>query len=294
MAEILELRRQLAGLLGFDNFADLSLATKMADTPAQVIEFLEQLAEKSVPQARAEWQQLCDFARDHHGVDTVNAWDVNYYAEKLKQQRYEVSQEDIRPYLPVSRVLPGLFDVVQRLYGVSVQEVDDFDRYHEDVRLFNLLRNGQPIARFYLDLYARAHKRGGAWMDTCRVRREAQEGLQLPVAYLVCNFSPPVGDSPALLTHDELTTLFHEFGHGLHHMLTRQTVASVSGINGVAWDAVELPSQFLENWCWEPEALAFISGHHETGEPLPRALLDRMLAARNFQSAMVMVREFSS
>ena len=263
----------------------------MADTPAQVIEFLEQLAEKSVPQARAEWQQLCDFARDHHGVDTVNAWDVNYYAEKLKQQRYEVSQEDIRPYLPVSRVLPGLFDVVQRLYGLSVQEVDDFDRYHEDVRLFNLLRNGQPIARFYLDLYARAHKRGGAWMDACRVRREAQEGLQLPVAYLVCNFSPPVGDSPALLTHDELTTLFHEFGHGLHHMLTRQTVASVSGINGVAWDAVELPSQFLENWCWEPEALAFISGHHETGEPLPRALLDRMLAARNFQSAMMMVRQ---
>lgn len=291
MAEILDLRRQLAELLGFDNYADLSLATKMADSPTQVIEFLEELAEKSVPQARAEWQQLCDFARDQHGVHRLNAWDVNYYAEKFKQQRYEVSQEDIRPYLPVSRVLPGLFDVVHRLYGVTVQEVEDFDRYHEDVRLFNLLRDGQPIARFYLDLYARAHKQGGAWMDSCRIRREARDGLQLPVAYLVCNFSPPIADSPALLTHDELTTLFHEFGHGLHHMLTRQTVASVSGINGVAWDAVELPSQFLENWCWEPGALAFISGHHETGEPLPRQLLDKMLAARNFQSAMMMVRQ---
>jgi oligopeptidase A len=291
MVDILDLRRQLAELLGFGNYAELSLATKMADSPAQVIEFLEQLAEKSVPQARAQWQQLTDFAREHHGVDTLNAWDVNYYAEKLKQQRFQVSQEDIRPYLPVNRVLPGLFEVVQRLYGVFVQEVDDFERYHQDVRLFNLLRDGQPIARFYLDLYARTNKQGGAWMDSCRVRRETREGLQLPVAYLVCNFSPPIGDRPALLTHDELTTLFHEFGHGLHHMLTRQTVASVSGINGVAWDAVELPSQFLENWCWEPEALALISGHHETGEPLPRALLERMLAARNFQSAMMMVRQ---
>jgi len=263
----------------------------MADNPDQVLAFLEQLAEKSVPQARAEWQALQDYARDEFGVENLNAWDVNYYAEKLKQQRYDVSQEDIRPYLPVDRVLPGLFQVVERLYGVTVEPVEEFDSYHEDVTLFNILRDGAPIARFYLDLYARAHKQGGAWMDDCRVRRINDGSLQLPVAYLVCNFTPPVGDDPALLTHNELTTMFHEFGHGLHHMLTRQVVASVSGINGVAWDAVELPSQFLENWCWEPEALAFISGHYQTGEPLPQELLVKMLAARNFQSAMAMVRQ---
>ncbi len=289
--ETLDLRRQLAGLLDLANYAELSLATKMADSPAHVREFIEQLSEKSRPQAMAEWRELQDFARQQYGADTVNAWDVSFYSEKLREQRYQVSQEEIRPYLPVSRVLPGLFKVVERLYGVTVREVEDFDSYHPDVRLFELAREGEMIARFYLDLYARAHKRGGAWMDNCRVRRMVDSTLQVPVAYLVCNFTPPVGDTPALLTHNELTTLFHEFGHGLHHMLTRQTVASVSGINGVAWDAVELPSQFLENWCWEPEALAVISGHHETGAPLPDALLDKMLAARNFQSAMSMARQ---
>ncbi len=288
--ETLALRQELAQLLGFDNYAQYSLATKMADSPEQVLGFLHELAEKSRPQALDEWRALCDFAQEE-GADKLEAWDVTYYAEKLRQKRYQVSQEDIRPYLPVSRVLPGLFEVVRRLYGLEVRELADFDRYHEDLRLFDILQDGVPVARFYLDLYARAKKRGGAWMDDCRVRRFNADALQLPVAYLVCNFTAPVGDQPALLTHDELTTLFHEFGHGLHHMLTQQTVAAVSGINGVPWDAVELPSQFLENWCWEREALAFISGHHESGEPLPLSLLDRLLEARNFQAAMTMVRQ---
>jgi oligopeptidase A len=291
MVEILDLRRELARLLEFDNYAALSLATKMAEAPEDVLRFLEELATRSRKQAQKEWRELSEFARQEHGIEALNAWDVPYYSEKLKQQRYQVSQEDIRPYLPIDKVLPGLFEVVHRLYGVSVDPVDEFDNYHEDARLFNVTRDGEVIARFYLDLYARAHKQGGAWMDDCRVRRISGDSVQLPVAYLVCNFSPPVGSDPALLTHNELTTLFHEFGHGLHHMLTGQTVAAVSGINGVAWDAVELPSQFLENWCWEPDALAFISGHHETGEPLPRELLDKMLAAKNFQSAIFMARQ---
>ena len=291
MEETLDLRREQAELLGFANYAELSLATKMAETPAQVRDFLEQLSQKSRPQAQAEWRELQDFARKEYGVETIQAWDVTFYSEKLRERRYQVSQEDIRPYLPISRVLSGLFEVVHRLYGVSVREVGDFDSYYRDARLFELLREGEVIARFYLDLYARAQKRGGAWMDNCRDRRVTHNELQVPVAYLVCNFTPPVGDAPALLSHNELTTLFHEFGHGLHHMLTKQTVASVSGINGVAWDAVELPSQFLENWCWEREALALISGHFETGDPLPDELLDKLLAARNFQSAMMMARQ---
>jgi oligopeptidase A len=289
--EIMTLRLELAKLLGFDNYAELSLATKMAETTDEVVAFLSQLAERSQQQAGQEWQELAQFAREHFQKETLQSWDIAYYGEKLRQHKYRISQEEIRPYLPVHRVLAGLFEVVQRLYAVDVQEVTSFDSYHEDARLFEVLQDDEVIARFYLDLYARAHKRGGAWMDDCRVRRWREGALQIPVAYLVCNFTPPVGDKPSLLTEQELTTLFHEFGHGLHHMLTRQTVASVSGINGVAWDAVELPSQFLENWCWEEDALAFISGHHETGEPLPATLLERMLAARNFQSAMMMMRQ---
>ena len=291
ITETLELRQQLAQLLGFDNYAELSLATKMADSPQRVIDFMEQLASQSSAQAQTEWRDLREFAQREDGITELQAWDVSYYSEKLRQARYRVSQEDIRPYLPVSRALPGLFAVVQRLYGLKIREVEAFDSYHPDARLFEILEDGEIIARFFLDLYARSDKRGGAWMDDCRVRRRQGEQLQIPVAYLVCNFTPPVGDTPALLTHSELTTLFHEFGHGLHHMLTQQTVAAVSGINGVAWDAVELPSQFLENWCWEREALALISGHHETGAPLPGELLDKLLAARNFQSAMILARQ---
>ena len=289
--ETLNLRQQLAQLLGFANYAELSLATKMAEHPASVMDFLQQLAQQSHSQALAERQSLDDFARREYGMDSLQAWDISYYSEKLRHSRYQISQEELRPYLPVGKVLPGLFEVVRRLYGITISEIAQFDSYHPDARLFEVLQGDEVIARFYLDLYARAHKRGGAWMDDCRVRRQTGNKLQIPVAYLVCNFTPPVGDAPALLSHDELTTLFHEFGHGLHHMLTQQTVAAISGINGVAWDAVELPSQFLENWCWEREALAFISGHHETGEPLPGELLDKLLAARNFQSAITMARQ---
>ena len=288
--ETMTLRQELAALLGFDNFAQLSLATKMADTPERVIDFIEELASKAKPQAIAEWQALEEYASNEFGKLTINSWDAGYYSEKMRQANYALSQEDIRPYLPVNRVLPGMFEVVNRLYGVVVTEVLEFDSYHEDVRLFEVAQDGETIARFYLDLYARADKRGGAWMDDCRVRRHSGDNLQIPVAYLVCNFTAPTGDVPALLTDSELTTLFHEFGHGLHHMLTRQSVAAVSGINGVPWDAVELPSQFLENWCWEKEALLFVTGHYQTGEPLPDELLEKMLAAKNFQSAMTMVR----
>ena len=291
LVETLDLRQQMAQLLGFANYAELSLATKMAEKPADVTDFLEELAAKSRPQALGEREGLVEFARKEYGADTVNAWDGGYYSEKLRQRRYQISQEEIRPYLPVGKALGGLFEVLERLYGVGVRELSSFDSYHRDARLFEVLQADKVIAHFYLDLYARSDKRGGAWMDNCRVRRIAEGELQIPVAYMVCNFTPPVGDSPALLSHTELVTLFHEFGHGFHHMLTRQTVAAVSGINGVAWDAVELPSQFLENWCWEREALAFISGHHETAEPLPAALLDKLLAARNFQSAMMMLRQ---
>lgn len=288
--EELDLRRQMAELLGFGNYAELSLATKMADSPESVLAFLEQLAERSRPQAEAEWKALHEFAAQC-GCTDIQAWDVAYYSEKLKQRTFDISEEEIRPYLPVDRVLAGLFEVAKRLFAIDITEVYQFDRYHADVRLFEIHSEGELTARFYLDLYARENKRGGAWMADCRVRRLGRSGLQLPVAYLVCNFTPPVDDKPSLLTSNELTTLFHEFGHGLHHMLTRQTVGPVSGINGVAWDAVELPSQFLENWCWEPEALSFISGHHKSGEPLPDSLLEKMLEARNFQSAMALARQ---
>ncbi len=292
MTEILALRKEKAALLGFDSYAHYSLATKMAETPEQVLQFLYDLADKSVAVARQEFAELSEYAQQTFGAESVETWDVSYYSEKLKQARYAISQEMLRPYFPFPKVLSGMFDIAARLFDISIEEVTEFDRWHEDARLFAVSRDGSVIARFYLDPYARANKRGGAWMDVCRTRRRLDDGsLQLPTAYLVCNFNGPVGDDPALLTHNEVTTLFHEFGHGLHHMLTRMEYADVSGINGVAWDAVELPSQFMENWCWEPEALAIISGHYQTGETLPQALLDKMLAAKNFQSALFMVRQ---
>jgi len=292
MLEILALRHELAELLGFESFAHYSLATKMAESPEQVISFLEDLSVKSHAQAQQEFKELQAFAQQDHGMEQLNAWDVAYYSEKLKLKRFSISQEEIRPYLPAATVLKGLFEVAQRLFDVQFEEVNNANLYHDDVHLFSVKKAGETIAQFYLDMYARSKKRGGAWMDDCRVRRIKQDNeLQIPVAYLVCNFTAPVGDEPALLTHNELTTLFHEFGHGIHHMLTQVSTAAVSGINGVAWDAVELPSQFLENWCWQPEALAFISGHVESGEPLPKTLLDKMLDAKHFQSAMTMVRQ---
>ncbi len=290
MAEILQLRHQLANLLGFDDYAALSLATKMAESRAQVEEFLLDLAQKSRAMAEQDLQELRDFAREQDGVDELQAWDQAYYSEKLKLQKFSISQEQLRPYFPAPKVVAGMFAIVERLFDVQLREASA-DVWHPDVKYYELQQGGEVIAGFYLDLYARANKRGGAWMDVCRTRRVAADGLQLPIAYLTCNFTPAVGDTPALLTHDEVTTLFHEFGHGLHHMLTSIDVAAVSGISGVAWDAVELPSQFLENWCWQEEAIALISGHYQSGEPLPQALLDNLLAAKNFQSALQMLRQ---
>lgn len=290
--ETLTLRVELATLLGYASYAEYSLATKMAKTPAEVLDFLHDLARRSKPAAEQELEQLRTFARERFGHSDLQAWDTPYYSEKLKQERYSISQETLRPYFPLSKVLDGFFSIVGTLFGVRFVANDGVERWHDDVHYFDVYDGDQHIAGCYLDAYSRAQKRSGAWMDDCRIRRRRVDGsLQLPVAYLTCNFNRPVGDSPALLTHDEVTTLFHEFGHGLHHMLTRIDAAPVSGINGVAWDAVELPSQFLENWCWEPQALRVMSGHYQTGEPLPQDLLDKMLAAKHFQSAMIMMRQ---
>ena len=277
--EILTLRREKARLLGFDNFAEYSLQTKMADSEDEVRAFLLDLADRCLPAAGRELDELREFANRQDAVETLQAWDLAYYSEKLKQERYELSEEELRPWFPLPRVLKGMFTVVERLFGVAVRPVEGVEAWHEDVQSFEI------------DLYARAKKRGGAWMGDCVSRRRHGGVLQRPVAFLVCNFSPPVGDRPALLTHDEVTTLFHEFGHGLHHMLTQVDYSPVSGINGVAWDAVELPSQFLENWCWESEALDLVSAHFQSGERLPPEILERLRAGRNFQAAMQMLRQ---
>lgn len=293
MAEILELRHKLSKLLGFKHYGEKSLATKMADSTEQVLGFLTDLAVKSKGQAEQDYNEIVEFAEKEYGATDLQAWDLTYYSEKLKQQRYSISDEELRPYFPEHKVVAGLFEVVDKLFKMKVSEREGIDVWHKDVKFYDIHdQTGQLRGSFYLDLYAREKKRGGAWMDDCMGRRElATSEIQLPVAYLTCNFNGPVGDKPALFTHDEVVTLFHEFGHGIHHMLTQINESSVAGINGVPWDAVELPSQFLENWCWQPEALAFISGHFETGEPLPQELLDKMLAAKNFQSAMQMLRQ---
>jgi oligopeptidase A len=292
IAEILSLRHELANLIGFDNHAERSLETKMAESSQQVLDFLGDLATRSKPIAEKEFTELQDFAKENLEVNEMEAWDMTYFSEKLRQQRYSISQEELKPYFPENKVVSGLFAVVNRLYGLNIVERHDVDVWHPSVRFFDIFDESDALrGQFYLDLYARSHKRGGAWMDECLAHRLTSNGLQTPVAYLTCNFSEPIGDNPALFSHDEVTTLFHEFGHGLHHMLTKIHYAGVSGINGVPWDAVELPSQFMENWCWEREALDLISEHFETGETLPSELFDKMIAARNFQSAMVMIRQ---
>lgn len=293
MERILALRHELAQLLGFANYAERSLATKMAPSTDVVLAFLNDLAERSVTQARRDLEEVRAYAREHFAVAEVEPWDLAYYSEKLRVHRYQISQEELRPYFPVSRVLTGLFQVIERLFAVRITEVETFDTYHPDVRFFEIrdAASGSLRGQFYLDPFARANKRGGAWMDVCTNRLHTARCDQIPVAYLVCNFTPPVGDKPSLLTHTEVTTLFHEFGHGLHHMLTRVDYPAIAGINGVAWDAVELPSQFLENWCWERESLDLFAAHWETGEPIPADLYGRMIAAKNFQSAMQMVRQ---
>ncbi|KPA53461.1 oligopeptidase A [Photobacterium leiognathi subsp. mandapamensis] len=293
IAEKLKLSHELARMLGFNSYSEKSLATKMAESTEQVLGFLNDLADRAKPQGEREVAELRDYARNEFGVETLEPWDFAYYSEKLKQHRYSISDEELRPYFPEKKVVAGLFEVLKRVFGLEIKQREGVEVWHESVKFYDIFDNkGTLRGSFYLDLYAREHKRGGAWMDECVVRRTRIDGsLQTPVAYLTCNFNRPVGDKPALFTHNEVVTLFHETGHGIHHMLTQVDVAAVSGINGVPWDAVELPSQFLENWCWEEEALAFISGHYETGEPLPKAMLDKMLAAKNFQSAMFILRQ---
>lgn len=292
MAEILKRRHALAQLLGFENYAERSLATKMARSADEVLGFLHTLAEKSKPVAEQDIADLKAFAHESHGVEELEAWDIGYYSEKLRHQRYDISPEALRPWFPADRVVPGLFAVAEKLFNIQIEARPEVETWHPDATAYCISRDGEPLAWFYLDLFARQGKRGGAWMADCRVRwRNLKGHLQLPVAFLTCNFTTPVGDKPSLLTHDEVTTMFHEFGHGLHHMLTQVDVADVSGIKGVAWDAVELPSQFLENWCWNPESLNLIAKHHETGEPLPQDLLEKLLAAKNFQAGMQMVRQ---
>ena len=293
MQDILQLRREEAQLLGYATYADLSLATKMAENPQAVLTFLEDLAQRSKPFAEQEFAEIQAFAREHYDLEQVKVWDVPYISEKIKQARFDFSEEDLKLYFPADRVIEGLFSLVQQLFGIHIQQVTEgVDLWHPDVRFYHVYdKQGQLQAKFYLDLYTRQHKRGGAWMSDFCGRFQRAEGLQIPVAFMTCNSAAPVGDKPALFTHDEVVTLFHEFGHGLHHMLTQVDYPDIAGINGVEWDAVELPSQFMENWCWERSVLNRISGHWQTGEPIPDDLYNKMQAARHFQTAMATVRQ---
>ena len=289
--ELLALRREQAQLLGLRSFAELSLEPKMAETPAQVLQFLDELAGRAKPYAEKDLRELSNFAAKELGIDTLEPWDVAYASEKLRVARYAFSDQEVKQYFPEDVVLSGMFRVVETLYGVTIR-ADDAPRWHEDVRFFSLRdRSGALVGQFYLDLYARPSKRGGAWMDDAVTRRRRGATLQTPVAYLTCNFSAPVGGRPALFTHDEVITLFHEFGHGLHHLLTQVEVLGVSGINGVEWDAVELPSQFMENFCWEWQVVKDMTRHVDNRQAIPRALFDKMVSAKNFQSGMQTVRQ---
>ncbi len=292
MRDILKLRQEEAELLGFTNYAEVSLAMKMADTTQEVVDFLEDLAKRCKPFAELEFAELKVFAQEQLSIPDVQAWDVTYISEKMKEARFDFTDEDLKPYFPVNKVILGLFSLVERLYSVRIQQSTTVDVWHPDVTFYQVYDlDGSLRAEFYLDLYARQHKRGGAWMSDYCGRFKRKDGLQIPVAFMTCNGSPPVGDKPALFTHDEVVTLFHEFGHGLHHMLTKVDYPDIAGINGVEWDAVELPSQFMENWCWEPEVLKMISGHWQTDAPLPKDLFNKMQTARHFQTAMTMVRQ---
>ena len=290
ITQLLKLRLEEAQMLGFNNFAELSLATKMADTPAQVIEFLENLAKKAKPYAEQDRIELEAYAKQL-GIDDMQAWDVSYVSEKLREDKYAFSDLEVKQYFPEVKVMAGLFKVIETIFGVFVQKTDS-PTWHDNAHFYSITRpNGTLVGQFYLDLYARNNKRGGAWMDEAITRRIVDGNLTTPVAYLTCNFSAPVGNKPALFTHDEVITLFHEFGHGLHHMLTEVNDYSVSGIKGVEWDAVELPSQFMENFCWEWDVLRHMTQHVDTGAQLPRELFDKMVAAKNFQAGMQTVRQ---
>ena len=287
----LENALKTAKLLGFKNYAELSLATKMADTPEQVLNFLHDLARRAKPFAEKDFAEIKAFARENLNIEDPQSWDLSYSAEKLRQAKYAFSETEVKKYFPISKVLAGLFAQIKKLYGIELAE-KTVPVWHKDVRYFELKQDGQTIGGVYMDLYAREGKRGGAWMDGYKSRRRFADGtLQLPTAYLVCNFTPPVGDKEARLSHDEIITLFHETGHGLHHLLTQVDEVGVSGINGVEWDAVELPSQFMENFVWEYDVLAQMSSHEETGAVLPKELFDKMHAAKNFQRGMFLVRQ---
>ncbi len=291
IARILPLRREIARMLGYPSYAEVSLVPKMADSPGQVLGYLEDLARRARPYAERDLAELRAFARDELGLAQLESWDIAYASEKLRQKRYAFSDQEVKQYFPEDAVLAGLFRLVETLYGVRIAPASAAV-WHEDVRFFDLRdAGGGLVGQFYLDLYARDTKRGGAWMDDARARRRRGTAIQTPVAYLTCNFSRPVGGKPALFTHDDVITLFHEFGHGLHHLLTRVEDLGVSGISGVEWDAVELPSQFMENFCWEWDVLRHMARHVDSGEPLPRALFDKMLAAKNFQSGLAMLRQ---
>ncbi|RAR52479.1 oligopeptidase A [Paraburkholderia unamae] len=292
VAEQLKLRAEEAKMLGYNNFAEVSLTPKMAETPAQVMSFLEDLATRARPHAEKDWEELREFAASELGLTQIEPWDMAFAAERLRQKRYSFSENEVKQYFPEDFVLQGLFKVTETLFGVRIRP-DSAPVWNPDVRFFRVENaDGTLVAQFYLDLYAREGKRGGAWMDDARSRRKLEDnGVQTPVAYLTCNFSAPVGGRPACFTHDEVITLFHEFGHGLHHMLTRVDELAVSGINGVEWDAVELPSQFMENFCWEWDVVREMSSHVETAKPLPRELFDKMLAAKNFQSGLGTLRQ---
>lgn len=295
IAQLLKLRDEEAKLLEYRNFAEVSLVPKMAESPEHVIEFLEDLARRARPFAEKDLAELRAFAKSELGIEDMQAWDVAYASEKLREKRYAFSAQEVKEYFPEPKVVEGLFKLVSNLFGVTIQP-DDAPVWHPDVRFFRIERDGELVGQFYLDLYARPGKGQGAWMDDARGRRMTTGGaVQTPVAYLTCNFTPPAEVDgklqPSLFTHDEVTTLFHEFGHGLHHMLTEVDELSVSGISGVEWDAVELPSQFMENFCWEWDVLQHMTAHLKTGAPLPRELYDKMLAAKNFQSGMQMLRQ---
>ena len=293
MEKILALRFEAAQLLGFANAAEESLATKMAETPDEVLAFLRDLVARARPVAQRELEELREFARNELGLETLESWDVAYASEKLRIARYALDEEQLKAYFPLPSVMDGMFALAGRLYGISVEPAREaVDTWHPDVRYCEVRGvDGKPVAGVYLDLYARSGKRGGAWMDVCRARFRDGDGVQLPIAFLTCNFAPPDGQRPSLLTHDDVQTLFHEFGHGLHHMLTRIDLPSIGGIDGVEWDAVELPSQFMENFCWNRQALDLFAKHWSSGERLPDELFGKMLAARHFQAGMFLCRQ---
>ena len=291
IAEILKLRREMAQLLGFASYAEYSLTRKMAETPQQVLEFLNKLATGAKPYAQRDLQEVTAYARAELGLDNPESWDLMYASEKLRVARYAFSDQEVKQYFPETSVIPGMFRLVETLYGLTITP-SEAPVWHPDVRFYSIRdRTGALVGEFYVDLYARPSKRGGAWMDEAITRRRKASGVQIPVAYLNCNFAAPVGGKPAVFTHDEVITLFHEFGHGLHHLMTRVDYLGVSGINGVEWDAVELPSQFMENFTWEWDVVEPMTSHVETGKRLARALFDKMLAAKNFQSGLQTVRQ---